>query len=129
MVVVRATSASPALGTDLMEIAALKPYTKGRTWRKVAWIAFSGDTLGQGDLDLKYGADTIFKGIECTTATIDAYDYTHDIQPVVDKRWCSPQSEIRVLCTVSLIVTTAPGVTVGVMLGIVERMSEGRGGA
>ena len=59
---------------------------------------------------------SIFKNL--TTATIDAYDYTHDIQPVVDKRWCSPQSEI------SLIVTTAPGVTVGVMLGIVERMSK-----
>ena len=105
MPTVRFTSASPAAGTDLMEVAAVKPYAKGKNWRKVAWIAFSGDTLGQGDLELKYGADTIFKYVECTTATIDAYDYTHDIQPVVDKRWCSPQSEIQ------LIVNTAPGLS------------------
>ena len=118
MVTVRFTSASPALGADLMENAAVKPYAKGKYWRKVAWIAFSGDTLGQGDLELKYGADTIFKGIECTTATIDAYDYTEDIQPVVDKRWCSPQSEIQ------LLVTTAPGITVGVMMGIIERLAK-----
>ena len=82
----------------------------------LVWICYNGDTLGQGDFDLKYGADVIFKGLECTTATIDAYDYTHDIQPVVDKRWCSPQSEIQLICT------TAPGVTVSVIMGIVERM-------
>ena len=118
MPTVRFTSASPALGSDDFTNVSVRPYTKGKNWRKVAWIAFSGDTLGQGDMDLKYGADVIFKGIECTTATIDAYDYTHDIQPVVDKRWCSPQSEIQ------LVVTTAPGVTVGVMMGIIERMGK-----
>ena len=112
----RFTSASPAVGTDVMETAAVKPYAKGKYWRKVAWICYSGDTLGQGDFDLKYGADIIFKGLECTTATIDAYDYKEDIQPVVDKRWCSPQSEISLICT------TAPGVTVSVVMGIVERI-------
>jgi len=89
-------AATAALDYDFMTNIVMKPYARGSTARKVTHIGIVGSAAaGDTRVVLKYGSDII--GYFFLTATSLAMDQLHDIQPVVDSRWCAPDAPISLV--------------------------------